>query len=74
MSEYDTHNSIFSGRTGTRLNIGRAQVRWIDGVRVAETVVESRSTSVKGSNALSISSRIRESIKELRDSVAQIIG
>jgi len=71
VSQYDTRNSVLAGRTGTRLNIGRPQVRWLDGVRVATSVCESRSVSKKGGNALSISSRIRESLNELRISLTQ---
>ena len=55
--------SLLAG--GTRLNIGRPQVRWTDGVECAKCVCDTRSVSTKGSNALSISIRIRDAIKEL---------
>ena len=71
VSERDNRNSVWAGRTGTRLNIGRPQVRWQDGLSVAESVRKSRDVSIKGNNALSISSRIRESLNELRSSASQ---
>ena len=73
VSERDSRNSVLAGRTGTRLNIGRPQVRWQDGLSVAESVRKSRGVSIKGNNALSISSRIRESLNELRSSASQFM-
>jgi len=64
-----TRNSVLAGRTGTRLNIGRPQVRWTDGLSVALEVVKVRQESLKGNNALSISTRIREALSELRISL-----
>ena len=69
VSETGTRNSVLAGRTGTRLNIGRPQVRWTDGLSVALEVVKVRQESLKGNNALSISSRIREALLELRISL-----
>ncbi len=65
--EIDTRNYLFAGRTGTRVNIGRPQVRWSDGLEVARNVCESISKPVKGSNSLSIVSRIREALSGLRE-------
>jgi len=62
VTEHGTRNSVLAGRTGTRLNIGRPQVRWCDGLGVAKHVLEGRQESLKGSNALSISVRIREAL------------
>ena len=62
VTEHGTRNSVLAGRTGTRLIIGRPQVRWCDGLGVAKHVLEGRQESLKGSNALSISVRIREAL------------
>ena len=62
VTELGTRNSVLAGRTGTRLNIGRPQVRWCDGLCIAKHVLEGRQESQKGRNALSISVRIREAL------------
>jgi hypothetical protein len=62
----DNRNSLSRGRTGTRLNIGRPQMRWADGVTVAEEVLKGRSVSQNGGNALSISTAIREAVASAR--------
>ena len=59
-------NTLLAGQTGTRLNIGRPQVRWSDGERIAASLQASRATSLDGSNALSITNRIRETLDFLR--------
>ena len=64
-----TRNSIFRGRTGTRLNIGRPQVRWADGLSVARLLLEGRQSSLDGNNALSVGSAIREAITTARNYV-----
>ena len=64
-----TRNSIFRGRTGTRLNIGRPQVRWADGLSVARLLLEGRQSSLDGNNALSVGSAIREAITIARNYV-----
>ena len=64
-----TRNSIFRGRTGTRLNIGRPQVRWADGLSVARLLLEGRQSSLDGNNALSGGSAIRESVTTARNYV-----
>ena len=70
VSEFSIRNSVFAGRTGTRLNVGHPQVRWSDGLSVAASVCEGRSESQRGANSLSIATRIREAVSALRESVA----
>ena len=70
VSERSFRNSVFAGHTGTRLNIGRPQVRWSDGLSVAASVCESRSETQRGANSLSIATRIREALSVLREPVA----
>ena len=62
VTENSTKNSVLAGRSGTRLNIGRPQVRWSDGFDVAKLVVEGRQVSLVGGNSLSISNRIRDAL------------
>ena len=69
LGEFSIRNSIFAGRTATRLNIGRPQVRWQDGLNVAQSVLEARDLSEKGSNSLSVASRIREALIDISASV-----
>ena len=52
--------SLTSGRTGTRLNIGKPQLRWDAGVSLASAALGSRSESHSSRHVLSIGSRIRE--------------
>ena len=70
VSEFSFRNSVFAGRTGTRLNIGRPQVRWSDGLSVAASVCEGRSESQRGANSLSIATRIRDALSALHEPVA----
>ena len=70
VSERSFRNSVFAGRTGTRLNIGRPQVRWSDGLSVAASVCEGRAETQRGANSLSIATRIREALSVLREPVA----
>ena len=70
IGEFSIRNSMFAGRTGTRLNIGRPQIRWQDGLKVAHSVLDSRDLSIKGSNSLSIAKRIRESLIDIRNSLS----
>ena len=46
--------STTSGRTGTRANIGRPQVRWEQGVANAKSILSARTKSQSGGNALTI--------------------
>ena len=61
--------SLLVGRTGTRLNIGRPQVRWEHGVDLAREVLQSRDVSLKGSNAMTIGTRIRNALSSLATAV-----
>ncbi len=36
-------------RTGTRLNIGRPQVRWVEGIQLAQRVLQARFSSTSSS-------------------------
>ena len=67
-----TRNSIYRGRTGTRLNLGRAKVRWADGTDVARFVLDGRQSSLIGNNALSVGSAIREAMITARAFVEQL--
>ena len=58
--------SIFSWRTGTRLNIGRPQVRWQDGCAIAHTTQEARAISLRGQNARTVGSIIKEAFDAAR--------
>ena len=51
-----------AGRTGTRLNIGRPQKRWQEGVQLAKGVVDERAKALKGKATLAIASRISKCI------------
>ena len=53
-------NTLEAGRTGTRCNIGRPQIRWQDGVNLAERVADSRTFSHCSSNALTVETIINE--------------
>ena len=57
-------NSLHAGRTGTRRNIGRPQVRWVDGVEIARVVSQGRSMAKKGNNAITIRPMIKEAVAQ----------
>ena len=59
-------NSLAAGRTGTRLNIGRPQPRWGDGVILAQNILNSRTTAVRGNNAVTVGTVIRETVSSGR--------
>ena len=61
--------SLTGGRTGTRCSNGRPQPRWEEGITLAKAVVQSREMSNKGSNALSVGTRIREALVSVRAAV-----
>ena len=63
----NSRNSVFAGRTGTRLNIGRPQTRWSHGVANAHAAINARTSHARGSNALSLSTRLREAIGFVRN-------
>ena len=63
--------SLTGGRTGTRCSSGRPQPRWEEGITLAKSVVQARSLSQKGSNALSGGTRIREALFSIRSAVQE---
>jgi hypothetical protein len=65
--------SLTAGRTGTRLNVGRPQVRWEDGFNTARILLDSRVASVQGNNMLSISTIFRETFSTVRNSLRQYV-
>ena len=70
-SSHETpRHSIFAGRTGTRLNIGRPQVRWIDGVRSAEGIVQLPLTAT-GGRALSIANLYQRATSVVKSSIVR---
>ena len=60
-------NSISAGRTGTRLNCGKPQPRWSEGLPLARTIYEEQ----EGGKAqtVTISTRIRDALKFVRDNL-----
>ena len=56
-----------AGRTGTRMNISRPQVRWADGVEIARVASQSRSVAERGNNARTISTIISEALQQARN-------
>ena len=67
-----SRNSMLAGRTGTRCNEGRPQVRWEHGISLAREVLNGRNTTQKGGNAMSISSRIKNALKSIAQSVQHV--
>ena len=53
--QVDGRCTLFAGRIGTRLNVGRPQPRWEDGVHLAKEVTGGRTVAIKGCSFLSIS-------------------
>ena len=70
LSQSASRHTLFSGRTGTRMNIGRPQVRWHDGCELATMTLNARPTSRRGNNARTIGSII----KEVLDTARQIVN
>ena len=62
----NSRNSLFAGRTGTRLNVGRPQVRWEDGVRNAEAVIEANPIALHGRSVRTIGTIIHEAMQAMR--------
>ena len=58
---------FFAGRTGSRSQGGRPQPRWEEGIELARVVKDQRSIHVRGSNSLSIGSRVRAALLSLRE-------
>ena len=59
-------NTLYSGRTGTRCNVGRPQMRWSDGVLLAQQVLDGRTHNEHGTHALSIGTAIFEAMTSAR--------
>ena len=60
-----SRNSVLAGRTGTRANGGKPQQRWEAGICLARAFLRSRQVSRCNTNALSVSSRIRNAVSEV---------
>ena len=69
-----SRNSATAGRTSTRQNIGRPQVRWSDGVELATHIFETRNVSAQGSNAVTVSTRTREALTFLGGLMPDVPG
>ena len=65
----DIRNSLIAGRSGTRLNIGRPQQRWEQGVALARQYLAQRTAHTIGNNSLSIGSIVRSAIVAAREYV-----
>ena len=65
----NSQNSIFAGRTGSRLNIGRPQTRWTSGVENAQVALSARPSHTRGGNSLSLSTGLREALNHVRRSI-----
>ena len=63
----NSRNTLWAGQTGTRVQRGRPQVRWESGCELAKLVLSSRNNSLQGNRKLSVSSRIREALLQLRE-------
>jgi len=63
----DIRNSLIAGRSGTRLNIGRPQQRWEQGVALARQCLAERTAHTIGNNSLSIGSIVRSAIVAARE-------
>ena len=69
-----SRNSCVAGRTGTRLNVGRPQPRWQEGIALAEEVLNNRNIGLKGQNALTIGSRIRNALLHISSSAQRALN
>ena len=67
-----SRNTMLAGRTGTRCNIGRPQVRWDSGVELAQEVLKSKRLTQKGGKVMSISSRIKNALVAITQSVQRM--
>ena len=50
---------MLAGRTDTRCNVGRSQPRWLEALNLALEIKKLRAMSLRGNNAVSIGTRIR---------------
>ena len=62
------------GRTGTRLNIGRPQPRWLEGLRLAKAVLAERPQHMHGNRFLNISSMIQNARIGIMNSLPQLFN
>ena len=60
-----SRNTLIAGRTGTRTLGRKPQPRWEAGVLLARAYLNSRGISLNGSNAISVTSRIREAVRSV---------
>ena len=60
-----TRNSLLAGRTGTWAIGGKPEFRWDSAIALARSLLNSRNHALIGSNALSVSSRIRAAVAEI---------
>ena len=59
--------TLMAGNTGTRLNIGKPQIRWEQGVELARELDKQRKMSIRGSNVLSLHTRWQNAMSGIRD-------
>ena len=64
-------NSVWAGRTGTRLNIGRPQTRWVDGVTNAK-VIESLNATGDPGHAITVGTLYSPAHGLVRSAVAYL--
>ena len=72
VSENSTRCTLTSGRTGTRLNIGRPQPRWEVGVKLAKDVINSRNINIRGQNAISIGTIVSRAAHAAHDVASRL--
>ena len=61
-------NSLVAGRTGTRLNRGRPQPRWMPGIILAKAVLSERKQTLGGRSFLAINTVIDNARENLQNS------
>ena len=65
-----SRNSVVAGRSSTRLNIGRPQVRWQEGHTTSLHILEHRDQTARGNNSLSVGTIFRETVNVVRAALA----
>ena len=68
----EPRNFLWAGRTGTRLNIGRPQTRWDDGVAYAENLLSTTPTGTAG-HALTSSTMYRQARSIVRSAASSLL-
>ena len=63
-------NSVLAGRSSTRLNIGRPQVRWQEGHTTSVHILQHRDQTARGNNSLSVGTIFREAVSGARAALA----